>query len=1221
MIESCKYCGIEIPSELLNSTNIGESILCESCGTKIIKEGDLNTDVVNRIDDNNQTNGFFRNIYERLRNRRSPIERVFNDSDFPVRFKDNFKIVVARLVFPHIRSLESETTQDIEVMELSKGILDNLYEKISPIMTQRVKDKFLINLHNLRVKEFDKWLKLLQKKIKVNNRYSQDFVLYLRWLIKEVFIIITELWDDPELPRFEHTIRDDLKSFEFNFNRVLTRKTKEKHEFNEDELDFLSRIKIYPNALKSKWEWLDNDLSEEYFKFVFGPYLIVNPRLRYDDFKALGFESFLRKLERDGILFSRLKSKIPISQEILEVIFDSDELRLKIEKAKRNLEELECSGQELPKPKLYSEVIRFLNLKRELIITGRFIPSLNNILQYSPQVNAFFEGIDEKQRINPLKQRVGLAVRNWIKQDPELPFQNLKELKEHFNLDLNHTEQGLTEMELTNLVIIFINRIKHELLIRYKGDNKNRLNDNVDEYLQFLTENSIDENEVIKIVLDKTTLIEVFNIAKIYEGRHRWTQATRCLQTIGLAILKCPEYDCLKKNLENLTTLKSSQVLKLIKEYIPLLKDVKSDIDVDKWLYKSKLFSLKKAEDLARDIGVETSGKPGIIEEPETNEEFYKMTKKYSPNLVPLKAWCQNPNHGRFDTNGNKLQQRHWCKKCKYDINKRIRGVISKIIYLIEDFRQRGLENYEIFNQILSESFITQFSMEIKRTGYIHSTQILRIIQVISLAILSSSDYYSLNENFKKLTNLSDNQVWRNINEYIPLLGEIFPEIDTDKWLLEPNSTIPRSIVKQFRRHIKQKVTAMKDGEIETPITVEEVRLESVQNNISRATAFRLTQEILGENYDKYFQTYTQYDRATFINELEQILEDNYHLATDLVLKLYRLTDLSPNAFVKNFYPKASFLVKSLAEHVSFRRKDTITKIKLFIDEYLTEVNSQRKDDALDIYYDYLHLKEKALIDNNLPFDFIWLENRILNIKNPIIQDTLLKFFEDFGGKKHPAKIFNNEEFTRASLLKLRGDRVRPISVRKTLNFFKENLKIIKSKADSPFFQLCEVCEVVKASNLTIDHPKILGRVLRDYPQAVAAEIPVWKKIFKEFVTGHIDLLLFDGIDLIIGDYKMNLRKIKEGLPQIIVYAMLLKNILKKYSPKLKNINIKCIEFCEDLAIEFDPEILGPRLLTFIELENKDRHLEGLVNLQTIPTNTLKIRKDLYGELNKVFNF
>ena len=90
-------------------------------------------------------------------------------------------------------------------------------------MDQRVTDKFLINLHRMRVKEFDKWLKLVQKKIKVNNRFCQDFVIYLRWLIREVFIIITELWDEPELPRFEQVIRDDLRSFELNLSSLLIR--------------------------------------------------------------------------------------------------------------------------------------------------------------------------------------------------------------------------------------------------------------------------------------------------------------------------------------------------------------------------------------------------------------------------------------------------------------------------------------------------------------------------------------------------------------------------------------------------------------------------------------------------------------------------------------------------------------------------------------------------------------------------------------------------------------------------------------------------------------------------------------------------------------------------------------------------------------------------------------------------------------------------------------
>ena len=991
-------------------------------------------------------------------------------------------------------------------------------------------------------------------------------------------------------------------------------------DFNDDELELLSNLQINPNTLKSKWEWIDNDLAEKYFRFVLGPYLFVNPSLRHNDFKALGFESFLRKLERDGILFSKLKSKIPVSREILEIIFDSDELKIKIARIRKKLEELEDSGHDLPKPKLYSEVIRLLNLKKEQIIGGHFIPSLNNILKESPRVKSFFKGIKDKQKLKGLKQRVGLAVRKWINKNPDLPFKNLQELKNHFKSIMNLTERGLAEEELINLVNAFINQIKNQILLEYKGGKKDLINnDNFDKYLQFLTENNINANEVFKIALDNTTLMELFNITKIYEGGHRWLQATRCLQTVGLAILKCTDYDCLKENLGHLTNLNAGQVSKLIRDYIPPLKQVKSDLNVDKWLYKGTLFSYKKAKDLARDVGKEKSGLPGIIKKPETKEKFNELTEIYSPTLVPLEIWCQHPSHKDFASTGNKLQQRHWgYKKCIYDLERRIKGVISKIVFVIKDLQEQGLNNNKILENILSESFIIRFSTEIKRKGYFHSTQILRIIQVISLALLSSTDYYSLSKNLKELTKLSDNQVWRNINEYIPLLGEIFSEIDADKWLLQPYSTIPRPIITQFENHLKEQIKAVDKGKIESPLSTEEIRLESVQDGISKATATRLSHDILGEDYNNYFQTPTQYDKEFFINELEKILEKKYHIGTDLILKLYKLTNLAPNEFVQYFYPKASGLIEALKDSVTFRRKDTLTNIKNFIESYFTENLLQSKEKALEIYNEYLYLREKALIDKNIPFDFVYLESRIKNFNVNIVKNTILEFFYSFAQKKNPVGIFYEEKYTRASLLKLRGDQNRRIATSMVLGYFNTELKIIKSFDDSPLFQLCKICRDVGASKLIVDHPKVLGRILLENHYSFAAEVPVWKLVLKDYITGHIDLLLFDGLNLIVADYKRNIREIKEGLPQLCTYAALLKSILTEHSTDFHNINIICIGFCDELAIEFNPDILGPKLLTFIELENKKRRSEGLNNLQTLPTWQLKIKKDLYNELNKV---
>jgi len=280
----------------------------------------------------------------------------------------------------------------------------------------------------------------------------------------------------------------------------------------------------------------------------------------------------------------------------------------------------------------------------------------------------------------------------------------------------------------------------------------------------------------------------------------------------------------------------------------------------------------------------------------------------------------------------------------------------------------------------------------------------------------------------------------------------------------------------------------------------------------------------------------------------------------------------------------------------------------------------QYKEEALEIYNNYLHLREIALIDKRIPFDFIYLENRIRRINVTSVRDSILNFFASFAKKKNPVGIFCDERYTRASLIKLRGNLKRPIFTNKVLDYFKKELKIIRNFTNSPLFQLGKICKEVYASNLAVDHPKVLGRILLDYYDSFASEIPVWKLVLNDYITGHIDILLFDGSNLIIGDYKRNIREIKEGLPQICVYAALLKSVLLKYSPQLQDIKIKCIGFCEELVIEFDPEVLGPKLLSFIQNENRKRVAEGLKELMTMPTAEKKIRKSLYNEFKKAIS-
>ncbi|MFW9874887.1 MAG: hypothetical protein ACFFG0_17410, partial [Candidatus Thorarchaeota archaeon] len=214
MIEenSCKYCGWKVPSEYIGSREKDVFLLCENCGNEIFSESNKNEDLA-RILGNIKKKKISSCGYDVVPKEKNPIARVLKDTDFPNVFKDNLKIVISRLLYPHLETLKNDLTPHKKKREITREILDDLYEKISPIKTHRIIDIFLTNLHAVSENEFLNWLKLLQKKIKLNNSFNKDFIIYLRWMIREVYSIITELWEKKELPKFERIIRDDLKSF------------------------------------------------------------------------------------------------------------------------------------------------------------------------------------------------------------------------------------------------------------------------------------------------------------------------------------------------------------------------------------------------------------------------------------------------------------------------------------------------------------------------------------------------------------------------------------------------------------------------------------------------------------------------------------------------------------------------------------------------------------------------------------------------------------------------------------------------------------------------------------------------------------------------------------------------------------------------------------------------------------------------------------------------
>jgi hypothetical protein len=212
--KSCDYCGSEFSPELLQYfTESNKSVFCENCGTEVVRRNEKISSSDLSFDIKSILKKIPRYINEKFRFEKNPILRVAMDSDFSRIFKDNFKLVASRIIYCYIRALEEESGFTVQNTELTSDILDTIFEHIKSLMSERLDHQYLENLNRISIREFEKWLQSLQAKLKLNKRFHQDFIIYLRWLTSRVYTIIAELWDAPDLPKFYRVIRDDLKFF------------------------------------------------------------------------------------------------------------------------------------------------------------------------------------------------------------------------------------------------------------------------------------------------------------------------------------------------------------------------------------------------------------------------------------------------------------------------------------------------------------------------------------------------------------------------------------------------------------------------------------------------------------------------------------------------------------------------------------------------------------------------------------------------------------------------------------------------------------------------------------------------------------------------------------------------------------------------------------------------------------------------------------------------
>ena len=240
MIEktTCTYCGWKFPTDFpQNISDNSDSLFCENCGTEIINSNVSQIEAkpeTNTKKKNNEKSKFSR-IYEKLRPEKDPIDRILDDSDFPLIFKENFNLVICRIIFDSLRDLVDISQLKANKIELSEALISDIEYNLEPVMNSRINDAFLTNLYKIPRKAFENHLKRFQSKLESSRNFQRDFKIFSRWLINMVYELVSYFDDPDNLPKFEQTILKDLRSFNIVLHDTLNSSEEEINYYDDKE--------------------------------------------------------------------------------------------------------------------------------------------------------------------------------------------------------------------------------------------------------------------------------------------------------------------------------------------------------------------------------------------------------------------------------------------------------------------------------------------------------------------------------------------------------------------------------------------------------------------------------------------------------------------------------------------------------------------------------------------------------------------------------------------------------------------------------------------------------------------------------------------------------------------------------------------------------------------------------------------------------------------------
>ena len=150
------------------------------------------------------------------------------------------------------------------------------------------------------------------------------------------------------------------------------------------------------------------------------------------------------------------------------------------------------------------------------------------------------------------------------------------------NYEIQNKESSVFAISNENFIIFY------RFLIDYIKEKIGVSNNDFDTYIEIIKEKNLKKDKIIEDVVSDNTIKFLLQKSNINNTPKNSLQAKRCAQVIALALIKCNNFNLLKKSLEILMGLSSRQIYTYINNFIPFLIELNSNINIDKWLPRKK---------------------------------------------------------------------------------------------------------------------------------------------------------------------------------------------------------------------------------------------------------------------------------------------------------------------------------------------------------------------------------------------------------------------------------------------------------------------------------------------------------------------------------------------------------------------------------------------------------------------------------------------------------